>query len=147
MPLDGTLRFFPPRPGLAAAPAPALILAYRQPYPKPKPGTLRFCFLRGAWHKPPAGWVAAARVAAARARLNSGLAEHADDWLPTHGRSILIRTCHRVHFVPPARRSSTRAPSIDAGAAGHANEPHPFASRMPHLDELTPGEPTARTPS
>ena len=105
-------------------------------------GKLRFTYLRGLWHE------AATRLPAADSpdlalAFNSGLADYAASWLPTlrHlywecGVPIAFTSYHK-----PEAELDVRTLAVRLGVrASHLHcEANPYASALPHLDELFPG--------
>lgn len=109
-------------------------------------GSLRSYFLRGLWHE-----VYESGLPEELARcpidlalcFNSGLAEHADDWLPTlrhlyWGLRIPI-CCTSYHRPEGELDARTLAVRLGVSKSRLFCEPNPFASRLPHLDQIFPG--------
>lgn len=108
-------------------------------------GALHLAYLRGAWHED----VVQSRVPPTHATpqlalaFNSGLADYATGWLPTlrdlywrRGVPLACTSYHQPEAELDARTLAVRAavPTRRMHCA-----PNPFASRLPHLDELFPG--------
>ena len=106
-------------------------------------GELRLSFVRGFWHH------VRHRIAAELQRpqlalaFNSGLAEHADGWLPTldalyHGLHcpLAFTSYHGPEAELDARTLKTR---LGVPLKSMRCMPNPFASRLPHLDYLFVG--------
>ena len=110
------------------------------------PLLLRFAFVRGHHHEAHVRARVPAAFAAPQLALafNSGLAEHAGDWLPTlrpllwgpRPIPLALTSYHKPEAELDARTLAVRA-AVPLRRM-HC-EPNPFASKMPHLDELTPG--------
>jgi hypothetical protein len=107
-------------------------------------GELRLAFVRGAWHsvahRLPPGFSGPPQMAMA---FNSGLAEHADSWLPTlrqlHGHArvpIAFTSYHKPEAELDARTLVVR---LGVRVSRMRCMPNPFASLLPHLDEIIPG--------
>ena len=108
-------------------------------------GTLRFAFLRGVWHDAAVRARAPATHRAPQLALafNSGLAEHAPGWLPTlrqlYWGSALPLACTSYHAPEAELDARTLAVRLRVPPERMECGPNPFASRLPHLDELFPG--------
>lgn len=108
-------------------------------------GLLRFGFVRGAWHEPevqarvPAGHRAPQLALA----FNSGLCDFARGWLPTMRDLYWTRglplACTSYHQPEAELDARTLAVRVGVPAERMECAPNPFASKLPHLDELFPG--------
>ena len=108
-------------------------------------GVLRFAFLRGVWHDPRVQ----ARVPLVHSApqlalaFNSGLADYAAGWLPTMRALFWQRgiplACTSYHAPEAELDARTLAVSMRVPLHRMKCGPNPFASRLPHLDELAPG--------
>ena len=107
-------------------------------------GDLHFAFFRGMWHDAhvrlhthPAPQIALA--------FNSGLAEHAQGWLPTLRRLFWARrvplALTSYHAAEAELDARTLVVRLGLPARVMTCMPNPFASRLPHLDEVMPGQP------
>jgi hypothetical protein len=110
-------------------------------------GEMHFLFLRGLWHDPKVQLRLTEAHATPQLALafNSGFAEHAKDWLPTF-RDLFWRrevplACTSYH--PPEAELDCRSLHLKLGVPAKQvvfSGPNPFTSKLPHLDELFPGQ-------
>ena len=103
--------------------------------------TLELSFLRGAYHAPAVQARLPPAPPHAACAFNSGLAEHVADWAPS--LRPLLRAAVPLVFTSyhaPEAELDARTLRLRLGCRPHwAARPNPFASQLPHLDELFPG--------
>lgn len=125
--------------------------------------TLTCAFVRGAWHRRMAdvlapdsgllpaeddasdgdGGVANLGLAQLALCFNSGLAEHAAEWLPSlrdlFWRRRVPLACTSYHQAEAELDARTLAVRLRVPASQMECMPNPCASELPHLDQLFPG--------
>lgn len=100
---------------------------------------LRLCFVRGAYHE--AALPRRARAPHLALALNSGLADLFASWGPTLAALLAARVplaLTSYHAQEAELDARTLAARLGARLLVRA-QPNPFASQLPHLDEIFPG--------